>query len=238
MNRIVRHGLPRLWLGLLAGLFLAPAGGCEESCYSDGPGVRVNVTLGANVVGSKLATLKVLVTMRGVTRQEEIKLTGQLDDGSTSVELALGDVVDGAFSAAVEVVVLDAQDQVIAASAQHVSGDEGQCVVIHLTLGLQGKQDYGIPLNDGGPDAPGSDANPKLDKPKPKLDKPKPPPDLPLPPPDLPLPPQDLPLPPPDLPLPPPDMPQPNPDMPQPKPDMPQPNPDAAPIPDVISGSS
>lgn len=217
-------------------LCLALAPGCGERCYSDGPGIRLEIRLGQGLNGAALKTLVVAVTLGTVTRQEKILLAGRLADGETAVEVSLGDLVNGPFSAEVEVTALDFNGAQVASALQLVSADEDQCVIIHLTLQAEKNRDQGPA--DGGVDSIKKDLkNPKPDLKNPNPDLKVPKPDLPGPKPDLPkldLPPPKPDLAKPDLPPPPPDMPPPPPDMPPPPPDM---TPDLWPGPDIILGS-
>ncbi len=212
-------------------LMLGLASGCEERCFVDGPGVRVEITLAGGLSVSQVKTIVVSVTLKGVTYQQEVPIAGQLDDGETAVEVDLSKVVGDAYEAEVEVLALDAQRAIIASAVQNVLGAAGECKIINLTLYPE-IVDQGFPILDGGTDGIKKDAKkPKPDTKKPKQDLKKPKPDVKQPKPDLKQPKPDLPPPPPDMPPPPPDMPPPPPDMPPPPPDMPPPPPDAPPPP-------
>lgn len=121
---------------LIAALLLAQTlAGCADACLDAPPAFQVTLDLAAGVDPGAVARIDVQVTAGSFSESKSFPIAGQLDDGTTSFKVELGDAGAGGFAAVVSVSALDGAGKVLAGDNATLYGSGDSCNAFHMHLG-------------------------------------------------------------------------------------------------------
>ena len=161
--------VPGPFLGVLF-LFLLLQGGCRpDLCTQQAPAFEVTVRLGAGVQAAAIDSLKITIHALEHTKQKNLQIKDQLDDGETSFVIDVGPAGINGYLVTLFVDALDSGPKKIAGASQSFPATGDACNFFELVLTpvgavKDGGLDSGVPdvSVDSSPDAPGDSAIPDL----------------------------------------------------------------------------